>query len=881
VTAVLSQVCALCALSAGLSWLLSAWWRRPFGGRCTTAFVGWAGLSAVAHLLTARGDQDAPPTSAMVLFGVGTVLALVGIVDVARRATVRGGVASPVAEALLVGSSVATLLWVLADPPADLAPLAVFSLFLVLADASAVALLLRLPVTSVALVVDWRYRRALLAGAVAAGLFALAAGLTVLDRMGQQPPVAPVGVLTAAGYLVAMVVPWVTEAPGLRHRQPTRVTRVLPYLLVTAVLAAVGVHSAASGSGPVPILLVALVVGGLVAVQALALRENAELLADLEASRQRLSALLENTSDVIVRLDPQGRILTANAATERMLHVPPSALTGRPVSDLAGGQDVAAVREAARAVAGGGRPTAQVELSLAAPATGTAELRLRAVAGGAVANLHDVTDAVQLRRRLERLARFDHMTGLVNRTHLLDIVGEWLDSGSTVTLLYGDLDGFKAVNDRFGHLAGDAVLVEVAERLSHLADSAPAQCGVTGRIGGDEFVLALRGGERAPVRAVAESVVATVRQPFTLRDRAVVLGMSVGVADSAESRLAAGGARGAAELLHRADLAMFAAKSVGRSRVMEWAAELDARAQRRVDIAIGLRKALDAGCLDIAYQPMVRLTDGMVVAVEALLRAPGEGDSGPGALGELAEVVSPAELVEVAEDTGIIVEMGEWVLRTATAQVAAWRAEGHDLSVSVNISVAQLTVGGFPEVVTESLERSGLTPDRLILEITESQLVGNTGPALSVLEALQGRGVALAIDDFGTGYSSLGYLRYLPVRVLKIDKALLDGVGSEEKATTLVRAVVGVAAALDLLVVAEGIEDLATARVLRDLGVWAGQGFALSPALSGPELLTLIRDRGVDLNVLRTRPLRRRTVAAGRSDVRGVREGASRAWWRA
>jgi EAL domain-containing protein (putative c-di-GMP-specific phosphodiesterase class I) len=372
---------------------------------------------------------------------------------------------------------------------------------------------------------------------------------------------------------------------------------------------------------------------------------------------------------------------------------------------------------------------------------------------------------------------------------------------------------------------------------------------VVSRVGGDEFVIGIEGASPADARAAAERVVEAITPSFRLGGRTVQLGVSVGVAGAGAGYRGEPldpGEVGAAELVHRADLAMYEAKSAGRARVGDWSPALEARARRRVDIAIGLRGALDAGRLTLAYQPIVRLADGVVVGVEALLRLPASVDA---AVPGLDALVSPAELVAVAEDTGAITEVGEWVLAQAVQQAADWALAGYDISVTVNMSAQQLVQPGFVETVTASVTGCGLAPERLVLELTESQVAGQPGPAIQALERLRAAGIRLAIDDFGTGYSSLSYLRHMPVHVVKIDRSLVDGIGSDPRAAGLVRSVVVMSRDLGLSVVVEGLEDLATARIVRELGADAGQGYALSPALPPDRLTALLDGAPVDVGL--------------------------------
>ena len=796
-----------------------------------------------------------------------------------------------VGEAAVLAFGAVTVAWVVLGAPDRLAASSAFALLPAVLDLIAVLVILRLPTRTpghfgytgpqgnTAPGRNW----SLLVGALTTVFAAdLLRGTRIagerIARWPQVPDRVLVPVALAGGALVVVYsvrLARIPAGPPARTADPVddveflprRRGRLVPYAVALAAPAVVGVQALVTGTGPVPVFGLGCLAVAFAIWQTLLLLEQDELLRRQVQVRKRLSALVENTSDLLLRLDTNGRILAANAAAPRLLHRPPGSIAHRPFEELARPEDQRKVREAVLEVTRGHRAAAEIEVRLAPPATGTAQLRLRGVDGGAVANLNDVTDAVELRQRLERLARFDQMTGLANRSHLLDEVGTWLSADpvhgtgqSGIAVLYADLDGFKAVNDRFGHAAGDRVLVEVAARLDAVAGGVDARRRMVSRVGGDEFILALEGIGPEAAGTAAQRLVEAIGPSFRVGGRTVRLGVSVGVAYTdaddqdrpgrvpREIREGAGehpaGTRGsAATLVHRADLAMYAAKADGRSRSELWVPELEERVRRRVDLAIGLRDALERGRLSVAYQPIVRLSDGHVQGVEALLRLP-TGQLPPAGLDDL---VTPAELVEVAEDTGAITELGEWVLRQAVTQAAGWARRGFDLSVSVNMSVAQLVSPAFVELVTGMLEATGLPPARLVLELTESQLVGPSGPAPEALQALRDAGIRLAIDDFGTGYSSISYLRRMPVSLVKIDRSLLAGLGTDPRAAALLSAVVAMARGLDLSVIAEGMEDLETARALRDLGVQAGQGFALSRALPASEVRTLLERGPIDL----------------------------------
>ncbi|MBI4941312.1 MAG: EAL domain-containing protein [Actinobacteria bacterium] len=846
---------ATCAVLAAASWLAEARRPRVFPRRAAAAVAGAAALCAVAYplVLTTEPGTDVMPLAGHLLLLVAALLGCVGTVGIVRTVLPRGGVGDSFAEGLLVGSSAVTTVWAVLSQPGASVPARAAAVLVATVLAGLLAAVLRMSVTARGHTLEARHTRR---ATVAAGGLALLLLAGLVDAVPARVPVVPTMLLAGGGFLLVAFVPYARDSPQSDRTRPTFAGLVLPYALLAVAATAVGIQVALGRAGAVTGLLVAVVGCSVVGVQVFAVRAGTQLLSDLELSRQRLEALVENAQDVILGLDSGGRVVAANAAVERLLARRPEHLEGRDVAEIAVLDDRPAVRDAVRDVVHRRRATAKVELRLAAPADGTAEMRLRVVDGGAVAVVSDVTDAVLLRERLQLLARHDRMTGLVNRGVVLDTVATWLASGAAVSVLYCDLDGYKAVNDRFGHLAGDAVLVEVARRLETAVRGMPADEGVLGRIGGDEFVVALRGVHGREAVGAGERLVAAMRPTFLVGDRTVRLGISIGISGTDDAQplpaLGAGSAveladTPAAELLHRGDLAMFEAKAAGRAKVARWDPDVSQRALRRVDIAIGLRQALDTGRLALAYQPLVRLSDGVVVGVEALVRVEGGHDE-PGALAAMSGFVSPAELVEVAEDTGEITELGQWVLRQATQRAALWRALGHELFVTVNMSVRQMSEADFVSTVRRALADSTLEPGRLVVEITEGQLVGEEDPVRDVIEDLRRDGVQFVIDDFGTGYSSLSYLKTMPVRAIKLDRTLLDGIGTDPRATTLARSVVGVARALGLVVVAEGLENLDAARLVRDLGAWAGQGFALYPPLREDELLDVLSAAPLDLS---------------------------------
>jgi diguanylate cyclase (GGDEF)-like protein/PAS domain S-box-containing protein len=428
-----------------------------------------------------------------------------------------------------------------------------------------------------------------------------------------------------------------------------------------------------------------------------------------------------------------------------------------------------------------------------------------------VGSLTDVTDRVELETRLRHDALYDNLTGLPNRALFLERLDRAVELAKRrpdyqFAVLFLDLDGFKVVNDSLGHLAGNELLIGIAKRLQlslRTNDTAA-------RFGGDEFAVLLNDVKRtSDITLVAERLQAELSAPFTLDGHQVVVSAGIGIAASGT------GYNSAEDVLRDADIAMYRAKGSGHGQHVVFDVAMHERAVRRLRLETDLRGAIDRSEFVLHYQPIVRLGDGSVAAYEALIRwqSPERG------------LVSPADFLPLAEETGLIVPIGRWVLATAAAQVAAWRREGHDVAVSVNVSNRQFWHGDLVEQVREVLALHSLSPVGLRLEITEGVVMHKPGPAERMLQDIARLGVALDVDDFGTGYSSLEVLHRFPIAALKIDRSFVVRIEQDVKSGELVRAIVMMAISLGMDVVAEGIETETQDAYLRTLGCSYGQGY--------------------------------------------------------
>jgi diguanylate cyclase (GGDEF)-like protein len=459
--------------------------------------------------------------------------------------------------------------------------------------------------------------------------------------------------------------------------------------------------------------------------------------------------------------------------------------------------------------------------------------RKRAIAIGIVSAILDVLlislsllfsrqlrKRLAMERRLKRLAWFDSLTGLPNRAQLqresLRILANATRSGSTLAVLFIDLDRFKRVNDTQGHAAGDEVLSEIARRLQSQIQSGD----VIGRLGGDEFLAVLNECDVLKAKHVAGRILDAVYQPILINskhDTRITISASIGIAlsphDGEETDI----------LLRNADLAMYQAKSAGRNQMRFYAPEYERQAREQLELEIALQRALRGNALSVAYQPKVDAA-GALSGVEALVRWCDDGRNS----------VAPDRFIAIAEESGLIAEMDAWVMGEACRQLAEWRADGLDVpNISVNVCAADFKCPDYPRFLTDTLQSHGLVAADLTLEMTERVLFDESVDDIrKSLDAIHALGIALSIDDFGTGYSSLSYLHRFAVKELKIDKSFVQSIGNDEMAESLAQTLIHIGKILKLTVTAEGVETRAQRDFLDAHGCHLYQGFLFSRPLA-------------------------------------------------
>ena len=544
---------------------------------------------------------------------------------------------------------------------------------------------------------------------------------------------------------------------------------------------------------------------------------------------------MQHSSDVITVVDDSGVTRYMSPAVRRVFGWQSDEALGRRLADLVHPDDAPSVFSLlADATRGPG-------------ATASAIIRIRHARGdwrhietiatgllhdttvrGVVLNTRDVSERVVLEAELTHQAYHDPLTGLVNRGRFRLLVDHALNREGAarehVAVLYLDLDGFKAINDSFGHADGDQMLIETGARLRNATRGGDT----VARLGGDEFAILLeKVHNESEAIIIADRVMAAMQRPFKLRGGEIVAGASIGIARADLTATAD-------DLLRNADVAMYVGKRGQKGSYMVFRPEMYAAVRDRLTLENELRRDIERGNLTLAFQPIIDIDTERVAGVEALVRWPHEERG----------LLAPGDFIPLAESTGLIAPLGRWVLREACRLGASWRMmlpTGVPFSVAVNISGAQLQNPEITDDLVAALERSGLPPSYLMLEITESTVARDGDGALHRLRALKSLGVQLAIDDFGMGYSSLSSLERFPVDVLKIDKSFVSHVGADESRRSLARMIVALGDALSLKTIAEGVERPEQAAALSAMGCAYAQGYYYSRPVSAAEITQMLQ----------------------------------------
>jgi diguanylate cyclase (GGDEF)-like protein/PAS domain S-box-containing protein len=544
-----------------------------------------------------------------------------------------------------------------------------------------------------------------------------------------------------------------------------------------------------------------------------------------QRGHDRLAAMVEHSSDVVLLADQSGRVSYASPGLRATLGYDPESWSGRSIVDvIVEDERDDALRHLRRLVEFGHGGTVEFETTVL-HADGQhrkatvviANLVGGAAVDGVVATFRDVTEQRNLERQLSHRAFHDELTGLANRALFLDRMDHALrvarPESDPVVVLFVDLDDFKSVNDLLGHAVGDQLLKAVADRIRRAAGTGDTAA----RLGGDEFALLLedRGGIDRAID-VAETLLDSLRDPVTIAGYDVVVLASVGVAVAAPGM-------STTSLLRDADIAMYEAKRAGKGQIRLFDPAMRLVATKHLEYRSELGEALERGEFRLVYMPFVDLRSGQVTGAEALVRwrHPRHGD------------VPAAEFVPIAERSGLIVPLGYSLIEQAFGQLARWRP---NLYVSLNVSAVQIRQPDFVERVVAVADRHHVDPRNVVWEITESVLVDEGDRASETVRTLRDEGFRFAVDDFGAGYCSLSYLQRHPVDLLKVDRAAIEEFGADPRGNTLARTILQMAESLDLLTVAEGIETTAQLRELRRIGCDLGQGYLLSKPIEADEL---------------------------------------------
>lgn len=560
----------------------------------------------------------------------------------------------------------------------------------------------------------------------------------------------------------------------------------------------------------------------------------------LHESEERYRSVVNCLAEGIMVQSRDGTIVACNPSAERILRLPPGSAVGNKYLNVRrifaeDGSEIPQEELPSRIALRRGEAILNLAMGVETADGGTVWVSQNVLpirqAGdqdvrSVLISFTDVTAVKEAQQRLKFLATHDTLTGLPNRAFLVERLGHALSlaqrQNHRIALLFLDLDRFKHVNDTIGHEAGDQLLQTVTSRLSGCI----RETDTLARLGGDEFVVLAEGfDDPGYLTSLAERILRAISEPFRLRGYEYYLGVSIGISVHPDD-----GADGTT-LLRCADSAMYAAKEGGRNNYQFYTQELNARSQRRYHLEKNLRHALSTGQFVLHYQPKIDLQDGRIVGAEGLLRW-----NHP----ELG-LISPVDFIPVAEETGLIVPIGRWVLEQACRQVAAWRRQfAPELRMAVNLSPRQFQDDQLVDVIRNLIEETGLPACALELEITESLLIGDTDKLKPMFDALIDLGVVFSLDDFGTGYSSLSYLQRFPISNLKIDRSFINGIPSNRDSVALTQTIIAMAKALTLTVTAEGVEDEQQMRFLQEAGCREMQGNYYSKPVAPEDFARLL-----------------------------------------
>ena len=564
--------------------------------------------------------------------------------------------------------------------------------------------------------------------------------------------------------------------------------------------------------------------------------------AQIAESEIRMHALVENASDLLVLIRANGTVVYASPAVERVLGHESHSLDGVDIIELVHPEDLDDTYELAAAVlshtSADGPHSESASLRIAHGDGSYRHLEVTAqnlidnpAVGGIVLNASDVTDRVAAAEQLEVRTYHDDLTGLPNRALLVERMGDALrrarERRLLVGLLFLDLDRFNVVNESLGHQAGDELLNEVAARIEGVIRPGD----VVARLGGDEFAVVISDMlRRGDAVVAARRLRKALTQPIRIGEQTAVITTSIGIA------IAEGG-EAPDDLLRDADTALHRAKEKGRDLAVVFDDDLRDKAVRRLEVENKLRRAIENDDLVVHYQPVLRADDGKLAGSEALVRIRNEDGS----------LVMPGAFIDVAEDSGLISKLGHQVLVKAVRQTAEWTRLGiagqDPLSIAVNVSARQLTDKNYVENLRLELETAGLAPSQLAIELTESALIDGNPTTEASLQQLRDLGIRIGLDDFGTGFSSLAYLKRFPISFLKVDRSFVNGLGTDDDDSAIVRATIALAHGLNLTVVAEGVETQGQLEQLAELKCDHVQGYLFSKPIDPSEFVAFLGKR--------------------------------------